>query len=232
MEQVRRGRGRYLGAFDPSPRDEATRHVDNVGSDATEPLLARLGRVRMSKELPRNENPRHLLHTPAFHTKPRQATAYPSGDWPAIGQRERFSRARILSLTFVLIGVATASCAGESTNTLTGEVDVRSPNLSLSGDSECRIPDLGFQGGAPVTVTNESDETIGLGRLKILDDDQTRLEREIGLGRGNCVFQFQVEDVADADFYAVEIGNKDWTFSAAELDKLEWNMEVELKDRY
>jgi hypothetical protein len=72
--------------------------------------------------------------------------------------------------------------------------------------------------GTQVTVTDGAGKTLGVGNL--------------GIGRnesGSCSFEFSIPNVADADFYKIEVSHRgELSYSKKELVAKNWRVEVAL----
>jgi hypothetical protein len=120
----------------------------------------------------------------------------------------------------IALGVATvlalAACGSSSNAPLDAPASLGN-NLSgtLSAD-ECGG---GYDiANANVEVRDEADKIIGAGNTS----------GDTGSGVG-CMVEFAIADLPDADFYQITIGTHDGpTYTMAELDALNWNLELSL----
>lgn len=131
-------------------------------------------------------------------------------------------------------GEGTASPTSESTREITGTFTLKGfdaeEDLTLGyfakppNGAPCQ-GDEGYDDiseGAQVVVRDESGTTIATGRLE--PGAYSRAE-------GDCIFEFSVVGVPEADFYSVEVSNRgELTYPRDELEAAGWSVELTLGD--
>jgi hypothetical protein len=144
-------------------------------------------------------------------------------------QRRGLGRGTLLAslggLAAVVIAIGAWSLGGADAHTITGELELR------EGFSDMSEPCEGWSGyddihaGAPVLIKDAAGTVVGTGALepgKLRIVDQQDFDT-------SCVFSFEVSDVADSDFYSVDVaGRGDLNYSRSELDMANWNVYASL----
>lgn len=135
-------------------------------------------------------------------------------------------------VTGLLVAVLLAGCGGsaatptpEVTHDITGRFILYSTTVDRNADLTRCEGTGGFrdiEDGTPVALRDGDGNVRGTARLEIAS-------REAFGNHPGCIYTFAFDDVADADFYAVEIADRgEVVFSRAELEAANWRIQTEL----
>lgn len=138
--------------------------------------------------------------------------------------RQRAPLAVLVLTVLVLAGGTVAALTHEAPRTLTGTLaltdadSVSHTSVGNSCDGSSGYDDI--HGGTQVVVTDGRDTTLATSSL------------DAGRWNGDsCIFEMRVDDVPDAAFYRVRIGNErrgDLQYSHAELERMSWSLGLSL----
>lgn len=132
----------------------------------------------------------------------------------------------------LVLAVLLTACAGASpsptTHDLTGTFTLTQDSPPPMSDNETYCEGTGgytdIQAGLDVVVRDQGGDIIGTGALEYEPPAENQSLRV-------CVFTFTVEDVPAASFYEIEVGDRgSLSYSAAELDVLDWSVAFTLGD--
>jgi hypothetical protein len=150
-------------------------------------------------------------------------------EWPDTGEDTVDKLTRVLLVAVLLAGCGrTAATPSEvSGHTITGRFILNSRSVDRNADLTRCEGTGGFsdiEQGTPVTLRDGDGNVTGTARLEVAS-------REAFGNFPGCVYAFIFEDVADADFYALEIADRgELAYSRAELEAADWNIRAELGD--
>ncbi len=134
----------------------------------------------------------------------------------------------------LLVTALMAGCGGSATTTaseapedrtITGRFTLNSATVDRNADLTRCEGTGGYEDieqGASVTLRDGDGNVAGTSRLEVAGADA------FGNFPG-CIYTFTFDDVADADFYAVEIGDRgEIVYSRADLEAADWRIVTEL----
>jgi hypothetical protein len=130
-----------------------------------------------------------------------------------------------VAAAIILLGVVIAIATAGGKNTLTGTMTLVDPDgfsNSVGCEGSGGYDDISF--GTDVRVSNGEGELIGTGSLGLGSEEEGLLE-----GESVCVFEFEVADLPNEDFYEIEVSHRGGlTYSADEMDEMGWAVDVSL----
>ena len=141
-----------------------------------------------------------------------------------------------LIISQIAIQESNASPYKLTVNVLIGS-ELFTPESEEDGRSECRngsnkLTNFYFKPGTTIKVLNDSNSTVGLGKLTsssfVRENDPELAGNQIGLVMGYCKYK-GVVTVKKANYYQILLGGRGGVdFSFNDLKKLKWKVELSI----